>query len=60
MKRDTIIPNVVMKPKRVIGRTSEKQKLRKPIAVVKEVRPTGTPIFFIFCLKNSFLSLINC
>ena len=33
---------------------SEKQKLKKPIAVVSDVKATGIPMFLIFCLKNSF------
>ena len=36
-----IIPNLVN------GITSEKIKLKKPIAVVIEVKKTGTPIFLL-------------
>ena len=45
--REIIIPIVVMIPSLKIGTTLEKQKLRKPIAVVIEVRATGLPILRI-------------
>jgi hypothetical protein len=41
------IPIVVIKPNLEIGKTLEKQKLKKPIAVVIEVKATGFPILFI-------------
>ena len=41
------IPIVVINPNLEMGKTLEKQKLKKPIAVVMEVKATGFPILLI-------------
>ena len=52
------IPIVVIKPNLEMGKTFEKQKLKKPIAVVIEVKATGFPILFIWNLKYSSLDFL--
>ena len=43
-KRETKIENVVIIPKRINGVKEPNVKLKKPIAVVNEVKNTGLPI----------------
>ena len=43
-KRETKIENVVIIPKRINGVKEPNVKLKKPIAVVNEVKKTGLPI----------------
>ena len=46
------IDRVVITPNLISGSNEPKVKLKKPIAVVKDVKKTGLPIFFKLLFKK--------
>ena len=55
-KREIKIESVVIRPKRINGVKEPNVKLKKPIAVVNEVKNTGLPISISWNLKSLYFN----